>query len=94
MFSKLSGNCFCLYDNKKLLSFAFVWNEKTINIQEFYFISNNVKLEMCKKILEFFDTSKILCTNIYQEESENYACIKFHNKLSYNKEYLINLLYN
>lgn len=95
MFNNLDGACFCLYNEKnELLSYAFIWNEQNIQIQEICFKNIKAKDALCTNISNYFGNTKKIIVSYYKKSSNKTACIKFHNNLQIKNDYIINMLFN
>ena len=96
MFRSLGGNAFCLKDNEKLISYAFVWNDDSIVIQELWGIDNDAKEIIADEVLNFYHADKLMGISIRGTDMDerDLGSIKFYDNQKSDKPYFMNLMFN
>lgn len=95
MFNSLGGKVFCLNDKDRIVSYAFVWNDESVVIQELLGMNKDVKKILCNKITDFYDIEKVKVFSLAESsESYDFGCIKLYGEKVNELPYIMNLMYN
>lgn len=88
MFRNLGGEVFVLYDNNKLLSYSFVWNNEIIEIQE---ICGSENQYLANYVMKYYNKNKAKAN--FMKYGQPFGMIKYHTDYSKLIMYM-NLMYN